>query len=51
MHWETDLAALLAELSDIQTELLGVLTDKRQRLLTSDTRSMEALRGREQELI
>src|SRR6266566_6441076 len=49
MH--TDLASLLAELSAIQTDLLGVLTDKRQRLLTSDTAAMEALRAKEEELI
>jgi FlgN protein len=49
--WESELAGLLAELSDIQTELLSVLSDKRHRLLTSDTQAMEALRCREEELI
>jgi flagellar biosynthesis/type III secretory pathway chaperone len=49
MH--SELASLLAELSAIQTDLLGVLTDKRQRLLTSDTAAMESLREKEAELI
>jgi flagellar biosynthesis/type III secretory pathway chaperone len=49
MH--SDLASLLAELSAIQTDLLRVLTDKRHRLLTSDTASMETLRAKEEELI
>jgi flagellar biosynthesis/type III secretory pathway chaperone len=48
---ETALAGLLAELSDIQTDLLAVLADKRHRLLTSDLAAMDALRDREQELI
>jgi flagellar biosynthesis/type III secretory pathway chaperone len=49
MH--SELASLLAELSAIQTDLLRVLTDKRHRLLTSDTAAMEALRDKEAELI
>jgi flagellar biosynthesis/type III secretory pathway chaperone len=49
MH--SELASLLAELSAIQTDLLAVLTDKRHRLLTSDTAAMEALREKEAELI
>jgi flagellar biosynthesis/type III secretory pathway chaperone len=49
MH--SELASLLTELSAIQTDLLAVLTDKRHRLLTSDAAAMEALRGKEAELI
>jgi len=48
---ETALADFLTELSAIQTELLAVLADKRDRLLTSDLAAMDALREREQELI
>jgi hypothetical protein len=48
---ETALAGLLAELSDIQTDLLAVLADKRHRLLTSDIAAMDALRVREQALV
>jgi flagellar biosynthesis/type III secretory pathway chaperone len=48
---ESALAGLLAELSDIQTDLLAVLSDKRHRLLNSDLAAMEAVGQREQELI
>ncbi len=49
--WEAELAALLAELSDIQSDLLEVLADKRHRLLSSNLESMAALQEREVELI
>jgi flagellar biosynthesis/type III secretory pathway chaperone len=51
LFMETALAGLLAELSDIQTDLLAVLADKRHRLLTSDIAAMDALRDREQALV
>jgi flagellar biosynthesis/type III secretory pathway chaperone len=49
--WETALADLLGELSGIQSDLLAVLTDKRSRLLGSDTSSLPALQAREEELV
>jgi flagellar biosynthesis/type III secretory pathway chaperone len=49
--WDAELAQLLAELSDIQTDLLAVLTDKRARLLSADLESLKAMQGREAELV
>jgi hypothetical protein len=49
--WETDLAALLTELSATQDDLLDVLTRKRQFLVDADTAGMQALQGREAELL
>jgi len=49
--WEAELAALLAELSDIQSELLTVLADKRHLLLSTPLESMAAVQIREAELI
>ena len=37
--WETDIAALLEELADVQSGLLGALTEKRQILATGDHQS------------
>jgi len=44
---DQELAALLADLSGIQSDLLAVLTDKRARLLNSDKRSLDELQARE----
>ena len=49
--WEAELAGLLAELSDIQSELLTVLADKRHLLLSTPLESMAAVQSREAELI
>ena len=49
--WEAELAALLAELSDIQSELLTVLADKRHLLLSTPLESMAAVQLREADLI
>jgi hypothetical protein len=49
--WETDIAALLAELADVQSALLAVLTEKRQMLAAGDTAALAAMSVREQALI
>lgn len=49
--WDSELASLLAELSDIQSELLEVLTDKRSRLLSADLEALRAMQSREAELV
>ncbi len=49
--WDSELASLLAELSDIQTDLLEVLTDKRSRLLSADLEALRAMQSREAELV
>jgi hypothetical protein len=49
--WESDIAALLAELADVQTALLGLLGEKRRLLATSDHQALTAMAGREQQLI
>ncbi len=50
-NWETDIAALLAELSDVQGSLLTVLTEKRQLLAAGDTQALAGISAREQTLI
>jgi hypothetical protein len=49
--WETDIAGLLAELADVQSALLAVLSEKRQLLATADHAALSAVAGREQQLI
>jgi hypothetical protein len=49
-HWDEDLAELLEDLSQVQDELLGVLTRKRQCMAAGDVRGMAALQPHEQEL-
>lgn len=44
------LAALLAELSEVQTELLALLDDKRKRMVARDTSAMLASQAREADL-
>ena len=48
--YETDLAELLAELSAVQTELLEVLTDKRDRMVDADLDGMVEIQSRERQL-
>ena len=48
--WERDVADLLGELSQVQSELLDVLTAKRGMLVAADTAGMQSLQAREQEL-
>ncbi|HEY3394619.1 MAG TPA: flagellar export chaperone FlgN [Lacipirellulaceae bacterium] len=49
--WETGIAALLAELSDVQGELLGALTEKRQLLASGNHEGLAAMSVREQALL
>jgi hypothetical protein len=49
--WETEIGALLAELADVQSALLAVLSEKRQLLATSDHAALPAMAGREQQLL
>src|SRR5262245_26533615 len=48
--YETDIGALLGELAEVQTALLGVLTEKRELLVARDEAGLAALAGREEEL-
>jgi flagellar biosynthesis/type III secretory pathway chaperone len=50
-NWETEIAGLLTELADVQSALLGVLSEKRQLLATSDHAALSAVAGREQQLV
>ena len=49
--WETELAALLAELSAVQTDLLQTLEDKRHLLIAPDLAALAAIGQREAILI
>jgi flagellar biosynthesis/type III secretory pathway chaperone len=49
--WETELGSLLAELSAVQSDLLEMLTEKRQILLARDLPALAAMQIREAELI
>jgi hypothetical protein len=48
--WDEDLAGLLEDLSQVQDELLDVLSRKRQCMAAGDTRGMAALQPLEQEV-
>lgn len=50
IDWEAALRELLLELSEVQTELLAVVLEKRQVMLTHDAAGMIALEPREAEL-
>jgi FlgN protein len=49
--WESEIASLLQELADVQSTLLGVLSEKRHVLATSNHAALAALASREQDLI
>jgi len=49
--WESDIAELLAELSDVQGALLDTLHEKRRILAASDHEALAAMAPREQQLI
>jgi hypothetical protein len=49
--FESDIAGLLSELSAVQTDLLGVLTHKRQALAAGDGAALTSTVPREQELV
>jgi FlgN protein len=46
--WESDIGGLLAELAEVQSALLGTLSDKRQLLAAGDQEALLAMAGREQ---
>lgn len=48
IDWETDLADLLGDLSDVQQEMLEVLSQKRQCMAAGDAEGMQQLQEREQ---
>ncbi len=50
MHWETEFAELLAELTAIQDQLLDVLQKKRQSMADNDAAAMAALQPQEETL-
>jgi hypothetical protein len=50
-NWESDIAALLAELAEVQTALLSTLGEKRQLIAARDQAALAAMAGREQELL
>src|SRR4051812_3036841 len=50
MDLESEIGTLLDDLSSIQSELLGVLTEKRDALITADIVQLTALQPREEQL-
>ncbi len=48
--YESEIGALLAELADVQSALLGVLSEKRQLLSAGELAPLSAIAAREQEL-
>jgi flagellar biosynthesis/type III secretory pathway chaperone len=51
LSWESQVGDLLTEISDVQSELLRVLHEKRERLAVVDLPGLEALQPREQSLL
>jgi flagellar biosynthesis/type III secretory pathway chaperone len=49
--WETEIGSLLAELADVQSALLAVLSEKRELLAAGDHDALAAVAGREQQLL
>jgi hypothetical protein len=50
-NWESEIADLLAELSDVQTAVLDTLHEKRRILATNDHEALKSIAEREQQLI
>ena len=50
-NWESDIAELLTELSDVQTAILNVLNEKRSLLVGGDHEALAELNGREEQLV
>jgi hypothetical protein len=48
--WESDIAALLTDLAEVQSAVLDLLAEKRQVLATSDHQALSAMTAREQQL-
>jgi hypothetical protein len=49
--WESDIAALITELADVQSALLALLAEKRTILATNDHQALTAMTSREEQLI
>ena len=49
-NWETELAAFLVELSDVQSQVLDVLVEKREMLSRQDSSGDDGMSGREEEV-
>ncbi|MDZ4817491.1 MAG: flagellar protein FlgN [Planctomycetota bacterium] len=49
--WESEFAAVLEELSGVQTDLLATLAEKRHLLIAADGAGMEAIAAQEQSLL
>lgn len=49
--WETDIATLLTDLADVQSELLATLAEKRNLLAASDRSALADMAAREQQLL
>ncbi len=50
-NWESDIAELLTDLSDVQTGILDVLNEKRSLIAGGDHQALAALAGREEQLV
>lgn len=50
-NWESEIAALLSELADVQSSLLVLLSEKRQMLATGNHEGLAEMAGREQHLL
>jgi hypothetical protein len=46
-NWESEISALLTELSGVQSELLSLLSEKRTSLVNGDSQALAALQARE----
>ena len=51
ISWEDAIGELLRQLSDVQQEVLDVLSEKREFLVNADTQGMASLQEREQSLV
>lgn len=51
IHWEQEIARLLTQLSDIQRELLTLLSEKRAALSTANAAGLAELHARERDMI
>ncbi len=49
--WEGEIGALLAELAEVQTALLSILSEKRKLIAARDQPALAAMAGREHELM
>ena len=50
ISWENEIASLLNELTDVQSNLLALLAEKQQALIAGDFDALDAMADREQEI-